>query len=126
MEDETSLFIEKTDVVVLFQHRQQSSVFFKLNIYFPVVVVVFQIASKLLTSVSACYGISNVFYLKKAAFQLKKIDLLKTHFFLRKEKSSLKSSLFSAPGSCSNYGTAVHITLKVLYNNPPGMANAEF
>lgn len=73
MEDETSLFIEKTDVVVLFQHRQQSSIFFKLNTCFPVVVVVFQIASKLLTSVSACYGISNVFYLTRLRFSYRKL-----------------------------------------------------
>lgn len=32
-------------------------------IYFPVVLVFFQISSKLMTRVSACYGISNVVYL---------------------------------------------------------------
>jgi len=68
MGDQLSLFIYMTvmtlDVVVFFQHRQLSSIFFNVNICFPMVVVFFQILSKLLTSVSTSYGMSNVFYLK--------------------------------------------------------------
>lgn len=60
--------------------------------------------------------------LNRATFQLQKTDLLNTH----RKKDIIKSSLFSALGSCSNHGTVVHITLKVQYNNPRGMANVEF
>lgn len=96
MEDELSLFIYKTavtlNVVVLFQHRQSFSIFFQFNICFPTVVVFFQISSKLLTSVSAYYGISNAFYLKQGYISLienwpvkhpqKKKVSLKAHYSL--------------------------------------------
>ena len=127
MADELSLFIYKTvvtlDVVVLFQHRQSFSIFFKFNICFPMVVVFFQMSPKLLTSVSACYGISNVFYLKQGFISVTENWPVKHP---QKKKDIIKSSLFSALVSCSNHGTVVHITLKVQCNNPCGMANVEF
>lgn len=66
MEDELSLFINKTvvtlDMVVLFQPRHSDSIYFKFKM-FSSRCGVFQISSKLMTRVSACYGISNVVYL---------------------------------------------------------------
>lgn len=77
-----------------------------------------------MTRVSACYGISNVVYLTQG--YISGIENWPAKHPPKKKKAIIKSSLFSALGSCSNHGTDLHITLKVQYNNPCGMANVEF
>lgn len=89
----------------------------------------FQLLYCLFKSLLSCwlvarYGISNVFYLKQGC--ISGIENWPAKHPQEKKKGIIRSSLFSALSSCSNHGAVVHITLKVQYNNPSGMANVEF
>lgn len=79
-----------------------------------------------MTRVSACYGISNMVYLTQGYISAIENWPVKHPQKKKYQNPIIKSLLFSALGSCSNHGTDLHITLKVQYNNPCGMANVEF